>query len=150
MKVYNYYLEIKNRLVLLFLGWISTILVSYAFKEVLLFVFTKQNICSVGYSNDPFYFIFTDVTEVFSAYITLILFIGNQVAILYLCYNTIIFIALGLCKSEYKYLIFIFKICLFLFFFAILMFNKVLFSFSWNFFFKFPKFDHSEIINFTF
>ena len=86
-----------------------------------------------------FYFIFTDVTEIFSAYITLIFFIGNHILILYLCYNTLIFIALGLSKSEYNYLIFIFKTCLFLFLFSIVIFNKVLFSFSWNFFLSFQN-----------
>lgn len=140
MKIYSYYLEIKNRLILLFIGWISTILVSYIFKEVLLFIFTKQNMNPTGYSNDMFYFIFTDVTEVFSVYMTLIFFIGNQVAILYLCYHTIIFIALGLYKSEYKYLAFIFKTCISLFFFSIVIFNKVLFSFSWDFFLSFQNF----------
>lgn len=138
MQIHSYYLEIKNRLVLLFVGWLSTILVSYIFKEALLFIFTKQNMSFTG--DAPFYFIFTDVTEVFSVYMTLIFFIGNQVAILYLCYHTIIFIALGLYKTEYKYLVFIFKTCISLFFFSIVIFNKVLFSFSWDFFLSFQNF----------
>ena len=111
MEIFNYQLEIKNRLILLFLGWLSTVLVSYTFKETLLFIITLQKI------NNKFYFIFTNVTEVFSAYTALIIFIGNQILILYLCYHTIIFVTLGLYKSEYKNLIFLLKICFFLFFF---------------------------------
>ena len=45
MKIHSYYLEIKNRLVLLSLGWSSTILVGYVFKEILLFILTKQENC---------------------------------------------------------------------------------------------------------
>lgn len=140
MKIRSYYLEIKNRSILLLVGWTSTILVSYVFKEVLLFIFTKQNTSLKVYANEVFYFIFTDVTEIFSAYITLILFVGNQVIILYLCYHILVFVALGLYKFEYNYLVFIFKTCLFLFSISIVIFNKVLFSFSWNFFLSFQHF----------
>ena len=101
MEIFNYQLEIKNRLILLFLGWLSTVLVSYTFKETLLFIITLQKI------NNKFYFIFTNVTEIFSAYTALIIFTGNQVLILYLCYHIIIFVTLGLYKSEYKNLIFV-------------------------------------------
>ena len=134
MEIFNYQLEIKNRLILLFLGWLSTVLVSYTFKETLLFIITLQKI------NNKFYFIFTNVTEVFSAYTALIIFIGNQILILYLCYHTIIFVTLGLYKSEYKNLIFLLKICFFLFFFSITIFNKILFFSSWNFFLSFQNF----------
>ena len=134
MKVFSYYLEIKNRLILLFFGWLSTVLVSYIFKEILLYIITLQKI------NNNVYFIFTNVTEVFSAYTALIIFMGNQVLILYLCYHTIIFVTLGLYKSEYKNVIFAFKICFFLFFFSIIIFNKILFFSSWNFFLSFQNF----------
>jgi len=140
MKIHSYYLEMKNRLVLLILGWSSTILVSYTFKETLLFIFTKQNTYSTSYPKEVFYFIFTDVTEIFSVYITLIFFIGNQILILYLCYHILIFIALGLYRSEYNYLVFVFKTCLFLFLFSVVVFNKVLFSFTWDFFLSFQHF----------
>ena len=119
---------------LLLLSWLSTILVSYAFKEILLFMITLQKI------NSKFYFIFTNVTEVFSAYTDLIIFTGNQVLILYLCYHIIIFVTLGLYKSEYKNLIFVSKVFFFLFFFSIIVFNKILFFSSWNFFLSFQNF----------
>ena len=136
MKIHSYYLEIKNRLVLLSLGWSSTILVGYVFKEILLFILTKQENCM----KEGFYFIFTDVTEVFSVYVTLIFFIANQILVFHLCYHVIIFIALGLHKSEYSYLVFIFKTCSFLFFVSIIFFNKILFSFTWGFFLSFQHF----------
>lgn len=141
MKIYNYYLEIKNRSVLLLSGWVATVLVSYTYKEILLLlVLTKQNTSLIAYTNEMFYFIFTNVTEIFAAYIILIFFMTNQITVLYLCYHIFIFITLGLYKAEYNYLGFIFKICLFVLFFSIIIFNKVLLSFSWDFFLSFQNF----------
>ena len=70
--IYKYYLEIKNRFLLLSLTWVSTILVSYFYKEILLFISIKPSICNNN--SIIFYFIFTDVKEVFSVYIKLIFF----------------------------------------------------------------------------
>lgn len=150
MIVYSYYLEIKNRLILLSLGWLSTILVSYAFKEILLFIIAKQSVIFINSSKDTFYYIFTNVTEIFHVYVTLIFFTGNQITILYLFYHSIVFIIWGLYKPEYKYLGFILKICCFFFFFSIAIFNKVLFSFSWDFFSSFQNFITLKSLNLHF
>lgn len=136
MNIRSYYLEIKNRLLLLGLTWISVILVSYIFKEVLLFLITKQN--GIGFS---FYFIFTDVTEIFYTYIMLIFFFGNQIFFFYLLYHIISFISLGLYKHEYKYLVFIFKTSILMYFFSVIVLNKILFPFSWSFFLSFQNFE---------
>lgn len=87
------------------------------------------------------YFIFTDVSEVFGAYVFLIFFIVKQVSAIYLCYHLFIFVSPGLTKSEYSYLIYIFKIIVFLFFLSILVFNKFLFPLSWSFFLSFKDFE---------
>lgn len=139
MNIRSYYVEVKNRLLLLGLTWVSVILVSYFFKEVLLFSVTKQNKNFLSY--EVFYFIFTDVTEIFYAYIILILFFGTQIFFWYSCYHTLIFISLGLYKYEYEYLVFIFKTSVFIYIFSIIVFNKILFPFSWDFFLSFQTFE---------
>ena len=141
MNIYSYYLEIKNRLLLLGLTWISVILVSYIFKEVLLFLITKQNMGFSFSTKEIVYFIFTDVTEIFYAYLMLIFFFGTQIFFLYSFYHMLIFISLGLYKYEYGYLVFIFKTSILIFFFSVIIFNKVLFPFSWNFFLSFQNFE---------
>ena len=113
--------------------WVSIILVSYYFKEFLLFVFTKSNL----YSS---YFIFTDVTEVFSVYLVIIFFISNQITCFYCLYNVFIFISLGLYSSEYKYLIFVCKIGICFFLLSCGVFNKLIFPLSWDFFSGFQNF----------
>ena len=141
MNIRNYYVEIKNRFLLSGLAWVSVILVSYIFKEVLLFSITKQNNNFLFYNEEIFYFIFTEVTEIFYAYIIIIFFFGTQTFFLYFFYHILIFVSLGLYKYEYKYLIFIFKTSVFIFFFSVIIFNKVLFPFSWSFFLSFQNFD---------
>ena len=53
----KYLQEIKIRLFLLFLTWLFTVLISYAYKEVLLCVILQV---TENYNSD-FYFIFTNV-----------------------------------------------------------------------------------------
>ena len=141
MNIRSYYLEVKNRLLLLGLAWISVILVSYIFKEVLLFLIIKQSNSFSFYTENIFYFIFTEVTEIFYAYIVLIFFFGTQTFFLYFLYHILVFISLGLYQYEYKYLVFIFKTSIFIYFFSIIIFNEVLFPFSWSFFLSFQNFD---------
>ena len=141
MSIRSYYLEIKNRLFLLGLTWGSVILVSYLFKEVLLFLITKQ---SSGFSfctEKIFYFIFSEVTEIFFAFIILIFFFGTQIFFLYLFYHMLVFLFLGLYPYEYKYLVFIFKTSILIFFFSTVVFNNILFPLSWSFFLSFQNFD---------
>lgn len=136
--IYNYYLEIKNRFLLIVLTWISTIFVSYVYKETLLFFcLTKVN---TFYSSSIIsYFIFTDVKEVFSVYIQLIFFIGNQICIYYLIFHSLAFISLGLYKFEYRYLKLIFYSGSFFWFFSFLLLNQILLPISWNFFLSFQS-----------
>lgn len=122
------------------LSWISAILVSYCFKEVLLFTVVKHNMYVSNSTLDMFYFIFTDVTEVFSVYITLIFFLSNQIIILFTLYHLLMFVALGLYKSEYNSVMFVSKTSMFFFFFSVIVFNKILFPFSWDFFLNFQNF----------
>lgn len=97
MVFYKYYLEIKNRLLLLFLMWITTVLVGYYCKETLLFLIIRP---TTYYSNENFYiyFIFTDATEIFSVFINIVLFFSNQIVIIYLIYHFLVFILLDFLK----------------------------------------------------
>lgn len=134
---YSYYLEIKNRILLLLIAWVAVLLVSYIFKEVLLSVVTYD---CISLTSDMSYFIFTDVVEVFNVYVCLVFFVGNQILVLFLFYHLLIFILPGLTKTEYHSFIVIFTICSILFFLAVILFNKFLFPVSWNFFLSFKNF----------
>ena len=80
----NYFLEIKNRFFLIFIVWLSIILTSYLYKEIILFSIIQRNISkNINHQIDIFYFIFTDVTEILSVYLKLITFLNLQIICAY-------------------------------------------------------------------
>jgi len=80
----KYFLEIKNRLILLLLTWFSTISASYLYKETLLFIIVQpKSFTSLNEDLAFFYFIFTDITEILSTYLKLIMFLSTQIFFIY-------------------------------------------------------------------
>jgi len=132
---YDYYLEIKNRILLLLFTWVSLLIVCYHFKEPLLFTFVNSN---KYYNNIP-YFIFTNVDEIFYVYLRLVFFIANQLTFVLLLYHTLIFLALGLYNSEYSKLKSVFKIFIITWFCSIILLKKIIIPFSWLFFLSFQN-----------
>lgn len=143
--IFKYYLEIKNRCLLLSLTWIFTILVSYFYKEILFFICIKPSLY-----NDNIYFIFTDIKEVFSVYISLILFLSNQVLLFYLIFHILSFISLGLYKFEYRYLKLLFCTSFFFWCLSLIIFTKILFPASLNFFLGFHFLTSLKSLSFHF
>ena len=135
---YKYYLEIKNRFLLVFLTWISVLITCYYFKEPLLFVFIHliKYYNQLGYTP---YFIFTDVSEIFQVYLQLVFFIANQTIIVMVIYQTLMFLTLGLYTFEYLQVRFIFQIWLLTWFCSILLLKEFVLPFSWSFFMSFQK-----------
>lgn len=146
----TYFFELRNRLFLSILVWLSVVLVCYIFKEILLFVITKQTISLKLCFKELFYFIFTDVSEIFYVYMSLIFFVANQVLFLYLCYSLLVFMSSGLYRSEYSYIVFSFTVSMFLFIFSVFLFNKFFFPFMWNFFLTFQRLDLLKSTTFYF
>ena len=132
---YDYYLEIKNRILLLLFTWVSLLIVCYHFKEPLLFTFINSN----KYYNNVPYFIFTNVDEIFYVYLRLVFFIANQFTFLLLLYHILIFLALGLYNSEYSKLKSVFKIFIITWFCSTILLKKIIIPFSWLFFLSFQN-----------
>ena len=127
-----YFLEIKNRLFLTCVTWFSTFLICYFYKEILLFLVVQPNILI-----HFFYFIFTDVTEIFTVYITLIFFLSFQVLIFYLLYHSFIFISPALFYVEYTYFFFVFKFISFIWLISIFLASYIVIPMTWKFFLSF-------------
>lgn len=152
MNYYLYYLEIKNRIILLIVTWLFTLFVCYLYKEVLLFFILN----STHFFQSPFesqyesnYFIFTDVTEIFYVYMDLILFISNQIILCNFFYHFLMFLSPSLHQYEYNNLYFFIRISFFIFIISILVLNIFLIPLSWNFFLNFQSND-SNLIPFFF
>ena len=93
-----YLAEIKNRLTLALLTWLSCILINYQYLDNLLYITIKPLL----FNNNDFYFIFTSVSEPFYINIKLILYASSQIFYLKLCYQLLLFLKPGLYHNEYK------------------------------------------------
>ena len=140
MQLYLYYLELKNRSLLISLCWFNVILVSYIFKEVLLYIVTAHNIVpNILTSN---YFIFTDVLEVFAVYVFLIFFAGNHAIVFSFAYHIFLFLLPGLTSSEKLFIVFLLLSQILLFFLSFVVFHQFLLMLCGEFFFGFKEFHY--------
>ena len=133
----KYFLEIKNRLALLFSVWIFSFFSIYSYKETLLYNVTQIN---ESYYLSSFYFIFTNLIEVFNVYVRLTIFFTNQFFILFVFYHLFYFISPALYKLEYKVLYKTFRYILLTWFFSIVFFTNVFVPITWTFFLSFEHF----------
>lgn len=133
----KYIKEFKNRLLLLLFCWLSTFIITYYYKEIFLFEILKSTLSqtSVLLNN----FMFTNVTELFSTYFDLTIFISNQVLITYSFYNLIAFLAPGLYYYEYKILKNLYHMVIVFWWASLICLNEFLAKFLWNFFLSFQE-----------
>lgn len=136
MSYYLYYLELKNRLLLLLLTWISISIVCYLYKELLVFIIVDTT-NYIGFLKTNPYFIFSNVTDLFYVYVHLIFFISNQICFFVFVYHLLIFLSPGLYLFEYKSFIFILKVSCFCWIFSVFVLHYILLPFSWTFFLSF-------------
>jgi len=134
----KYILEIKNRIILLSITWFFIICISYLYKETLLFLFVESEIFITN-EFKVYYFIFTDVIEVFSVYMQLILFFSLQILLTYIIYHVFIFLSPGLFIVEYLYLNRIVKTVLTIWGFSIIISKYILIPTMWDFFITFQN-----------
>ena len=130
---YKYYIETKNRFLIVFFTWSFALTTCYLYKEILLFILINSNRAFDSSS----YFIFTNVTEIFYIYIELSLFLANQIGILMLLYQTLMFLSLGLYQFEFKKLKLTFQVFIISWLVSVILLYKFIIPFSWDFFLNF-------------
>lgn len=131
----QYFLEFKNRCLLILISCCFIIFTAYIYKEILLFLIV-QNINKLSFLNIS-YFIFTDVVEIFSVYIKLINFISLQIMIIYSLYHLFLFLIPALYKQEYIFLNLLLKSLFFSWFISAYISTQLLIPLTWNFFLSF-------------
>jgi sec-independent protein translocase protein TatC len=142
--LFKYILEIKTRIFLITISWFLTTMVCYYHKETLLFLLIKSN--TKLYCMNSFYFISTNLTEVFTVYLRLSYFVSTQLIVFVLLYHCLMFVAPALFITEYNILKQPVFICLGFLFTSILVFNTLLLPVIWAFFFSFIN-DSDNSIN---
>ena len=128
----KYFFELRNKFVLIIVTFFSTLLICYWYKDVLLFLVTQMHL-----NDDNFYFIFTDIMELFYVYFRVIFFFSVQIIIWHLFYHTFFFLSTALYLEEFNFLSFFFKSGTGFLFFAGFLSSYVLIPFSWIFFSSF-------------
>lgn len=147
----KYFLEIKNRLFLLFIAWISTVFVGYFYKEILLFVIIQPNkFISINEPLTLFYFIFTDITEILSVYLKLVTFLSLQIFFIYTLYHFFLFFSPALFKSEYRNCLFGVKVVSLMWLISLILSNCFLIPLTWNFFLSFQDLTANRSFNLHF
>lgn len=96
---YYYFIEIRNRLLFLFLSIFSTFLTCCAYKEIMFYIFLKSSVLK---KFDNFYFLYTNITEVISLYFDLSYFACFHIFLITFCYHFFLFISPGLYNFEYQ------------------------------------------------
>lgn len=138
----KYFLEIKNRCFLLIISYVTLVLITYFYKETLLFLIVTPSFSSVLKTENDFsflYFIFTNVTEIFSVYIQIILFISLQVTFIFLIYHVFIFLSPAFFETEYIYTKIIVKTLILTWISSVVLANYFIIPLTWNFFLSFQE-----------
>jgi sec-independent protein translocase protein TatC len=133
----KYFLEIRNRIILIVLNYFSSLLVCYYYKEILLFFLVKSY---SDLTNANSYFIFTGIAEVFSIYIEVIIFVSSQISLLYIFYTIFIFLAPALFFKEYNFLKFILYLFIGISICFVFLSTIIIIPMIWNFFVSFQTF----------
>jgi sec-independent protein translocase protein TatC len=143
--VLQYLKEIQYRLFFSFIAWCFMLVICYYFKETLLYLFIRP---SSSFNKNLFYFVTTNITEIFTTYIQISYFISNQIIILFIFYQSFIFVSEGLYEFEYVYMKTILLTITFCWVFSLIILNYIIFPTSWEFFLGFQE--QSFIKNSTF
>jgi len=134
----KYFKEIKNRFILVFLGWLCCFCTCYCYKETILFILVNSNKSFLKLGSKP-YFIFTNVTEIFYVYFDLLIFISNQIAVITFLYQSLMFLSLGLYQFEFIKMKTTFQVFMVSWALSSILLFKLIVPFSWNFFLSFQE-----------
>jgi sec-independent protein translocase protein TatC len=140
MYLKKYINEAKKRILLLIIHFIVFFLTSFIYKEFLLFIFIKPYIFSN--INSTQYFITTGITELFYAYIKIIIYINIIFSTFLTFYHFILFIKPGFYYSEILKINKLKKLLVVITIVYIIFIYKIVF-------FEFLKFFYCKLINLT-
>lgn len=129
--------EIKNRICLLCLTFLSIILSIYYYKLFLvILIIISNSLLSYEILN---YFIFTNITEIIYMYVLLSFFIAKHTLYFALIYHLTCFLSSGLLRIEYLYIKFVFLLCIIFTVISTNFFYKIFIPTITSFFFNFQN-----------
>jgi sec-independent protein translocase protein TatC len=139
--IFKFFLELRNRIILIIINWVFTIICCYSYKETLLYLVININ----KLNKYLLYFISTNITEIFITYLKISYFFSNQIIIFYIFYHIFIFLSPAFYLSEYKKIKNILFIITIFYCLSLLFFYYLLLPLSLNFFLKFQTLNNQVI-----
>lgn len=113
----------------------------YFYKETLLFIITQPYaFTDIKEPASPSYFIFTDVTEIVSVYLKLIVFLSFQIFCIYISYHFFLFLSPACFFIEYLFYEFGIKTIIIIWLISATFSTYYLIPFTWHFFLSFQEF----------
>lgn len=144
-----FFLELKNRIILITLTWSTIFIICYNYKEILLYIIIKPSI-NTTFTLNKIYFITTNVTEIFNTYIYLANFISNKIIYFFFLMHFFLFINTGLYKFEISIIKKIILVYIILSMFSLIFLYYIILPTSWNFFFNFQDIIFNNQLNLYF
>lgn len=143
--MYKYFTEIKNRLLILLITWLSTTITAYSYKEIIIYIITKSYFYQINIKNQQF--IFTNIYEIFFTYTNLITFISNQILIIFTLFHFFNFLSSAFFKQEYFFTRKFIKTCILIWLLSTIAINNLIIPIIWSFF---VNFNNQMLLNFHF
>jgi sec-independent protein translocase protein TatC len=131
----KYFLEIKARGILILICWTISLLTAYLNKEVILFLCVLPTLPL--FLDNSFYFIATNITDIFATYLTLSYLIAFQLTIFFLFYQALMFLTPALYSLEKKILKRILYSSFIFWLISIQMLTSIILPLTWSFFLSF-------------
>lgn len=116
-------------------------IVTYSYKESLLFLLTQPYYVILLKHKSLFtpYFIFTDVTEVFSVYVKITLFCSSQISFILLIYHSLLFLGPAFFGLERFYLQKLIRDLVLVWIVVLFFSNYFIIPTTWSFFLSFQE-----------
>lgn len=127
-----HFIELQHRLFFSIATWLTTFVVSYAYRETITFFLLQHNLSNICEKNH--YFITNKLAEIFSVHVNVSIFVANQISWLLLFYTMLSFLSPGLYKHEITKVTSILKTIVLTWLILTTVFYVVLVPFAWKFF----------------
>lgn len=131
----KYFLEIKARGILVVFCWTTIVLTAYLNKEVVLFLCVLPTLPL--FLNNSFYLIATNITDIFSTYLTLSYLTAFQLTIFFFFYQMLAFLSPALYTFEQNTLKRVLYLSFVFWFISVQILTSLVLPLTWSFFLSF-------------
>jgi len=144
----KYLVEMKNRMFILTFAWLISLCTCYLYKEVILYIILKPSLLES--TANTRYFIYTNLTELFSTYLDVTFFVSNHVLLLLFIFQIYCFLKPSLYKYECNFIKQTITHVVIVSLISSTLTYCLIIPYSWDFFLNFEKSKSNNVISLHF